>query len=96
MENELSRVIDSLPGMVWTALPDGHVDFVNQRWSEYTGLSAEAAYGRGWQTTIHPQTCRSCSTAGNPFWHPASQVRWTRVSHAPMGSIAGSNSVFVP
>src|SRR6266851_393919 len=54
MDNELSRVIDSLPGMVWTALPDGHLDFVNQRWSEYTGLSAEAAYGRGWQTMIHP------------------------------------------
>jgi signal transduction histidine kinase len=24
MENELSRVIDALPGLIWTALPDGH------------------------------------------------------------------------
>jgi PAS domain S-box-containing protein len=32
MENELSRVVDMLPGLVWTALPDGPVDCLNQRW----------------------------------------------------------------
>ena len=45
MENDLSRVVDALPGLVWTALPDGHIDFLNQRWCEYTGLSVEEAYG---------------------------------------------------
>src|ERR1700733_647709 len=55
MENELSRVVDTLPGLVWTALPDGHVDFVNQRWREYTGLSAVEACGGGWQTAINPE-----------------------------------------
>lgn len=30
MENELSRVVDALPGLVWTALPNGHIDFVNR------------------------------------------------------------------
>jgi PAS domain S-box-containing protein len=54
MENELSRVVDRLPGLVWTALPDGHADFLNQRWCEYTGLSVAEACGRGWQTAIHP------------------------------------------
>jgi PAS domain S-box-containing protein len=55
MENDLSRVIDALPGLVWTALPDGHIDFLNQRWSEYAGLSMEEASGRGWLTAIHPE-----------------------------------------
>ncbi len=55
MENELSCVVDALPGLVWTALPDGRVDFVNQRWCEYTGLDAERALGLGWQATIHPE-----------------------------------------
>ena len=55
MENELSRVVDALPGLVWTALPDGHVDFLNQRWCEYTGLSIDEAYGRGWQTADPPR-----------------------------------------
>ena len=39
MEIDLGRVLDALPAMVWTALPDGHIDFVNRRWSEYTGLA---------------------------------------------------------
>jgi PAS domain S-box-containing protein len=44
---------DALPGLVWTALPDGHIDFVNQRWCEYTGLSAADARGRGWLAAVH-------------------------------------------
>src|SRR6266851_3061585 len=55
MENDLSRVVDALPGLVWTAIPDGHVDFLNQRWCEYTGLRIDEAYGRGWQAAIHPE-----------------------------------------
>jgi len=53
MENDLNRVVDLLPGLVWTALPDGQVDFLNQRWCEYTGLSVAEACGEGWRTAIH-------------------------------------------
>lgn len=55
MEVDLRRVVDALPGLVWTALPDGYIDFLNLRWSEYTGLDAEAAFGQGWQTVVHPE-----------------------------------------
>src|SRR6267154_5977098 len=54
MEIELRRIVDALPGLVWTARLDGHIDFLNQRWCEYSGLSVDEAYGRGWQTAIHP------------------------------------------
>ena len=54
MELELSHLIDALPGLVWTALPDGRAEFINQRWSDYTGLSREQASGHGWLCTIHP------------------------------------------
>jgi PAS domain S-box-containing protein len=40
-ENRLRLIIDTLPTMVWTLEPDGAVDFVNQRWMDYTGLSLE-------------------------------------------------------
>ncbi len=53
MKNKLSRVVDALPGLVWTALPDGRIDFLNKRWCEYTGLNAEEACGQGWETAIH-------------------------------------------
>jgi PAS domain S-box-containing protein len=54
VQNELRRVVDTLPGPGWTALPDGRIEFVNQRWCECTGLGIEQARGSGWQTAIHP------------------------------------------
>jgi PAS domain S-box-containing protein len=59
MESELSRTVDALPGLVWTAFPDGRIEFVNRRWCEYTGLSVEQASGEGWQTAFHPDDRRA-------------------------------------
>jgi len=55
MEDELSRVVDTLPGLVWTALPDGQVDFVNRRWCDYTGLGPDEAHGLGLKAAVHPE-----------------------------------------
>ena len=55
MERELGPVVDAVPGFVWTALPDGQIDFMNHRWSEYTGQAADTSHGRGWQAAIHPE-----------------------------------------
>ena len=54
MENELSRVVDALPGLVWTALPDGRFDLLNRRWCEYTGMKLAEACDCGWQSAVHP------------------------------------------
>nr|WP_294522189.1 PAS domain-containing protein [uncultured Rhodopila sp.] len=53
METEFCFV-DALPGLVWSALDDGHFDFVNQRWCEYTGLGVNESLGRGWRDAVHP------------------------------------------
>jgi len=55
MKNELSSVVDALPGLVWTALPDGQVEFVSRQWREYTGLSLQDSCGDGWQMAIHQE-----------------------------------------
>src|SRR5580692_1598475 len=55
MESELARVVDVLPGLVWTALPNGYIDFLNRRWCEYTGLGFAEVCGEGWQAAIHPE-----------------------------------------
>src|SRR5260370_1313149 len=47
-------VVDTIPTLAWSAGPDGSADFFNQRWLDYTGLSAEQALGSGWQVAIHP------------------------------------------
>jgi PAS domain S-box-containing protein len=42
-EDRIRLVIDTIPTMAWSLRPDGVLDFVNQRWLDYTGLSfAEA------------------------------------------------------
>jgi PAS domain S-box-containing protein len=39
---------------MWSASPDGVVDFVNQGWQEFTGLPPEGGLGRNWESLLHP------------------------------------------
>jgi len=48
-------VIDTIPTLAWSILPDGSNEFLNKRWHEYTGLSADESHGSGWQVAIHPE-----------------------------------------
>jgi PAS domain S-box-containing protein len=59
LQGELSDIVDALPGLVWTVLPTGVVDFVNRRWCEFTGLRADDAHGTGWQAAVHPDDVSS-------------------------------------
>ena len=52
-EDSLRMVIDTIPVMAWSVLPDGAVDFLNQRWLEYTGLSLKEAIDEPTRT-VHP------------------------------------------
>jgi PAS domain S-box-containing protein len=51
----LSEQINTMPVLAWSALGNGDVDFFNQRWLEYTGLTTEQAKGWGWADAFHPQ-----------------------------------------
>lgn len=48
------QLLDVLPQIAWTNLPTGEVNFYNQKWFEYTGLSLEQTRGAGWQLVVHP------------------------------------------
>jgi PAS domain S-box-containing protein len=54
-ELSLHGLVDTIPGLVWSALPDGDVEFCNQRWLDYTGMSFNEIKGWGWAAAIHPQ-----------------------------------------
>ena len=45
--------LDAIPTLTWSAHPDGSAEFLNRRWLEYTGLSAEEALGWGWTAAVH-------------------------------------------
>jgi PAS domain S-box-containing protein len=53
-EKELRDVVNAVPAFVWTTLPDGAVDFVNEHWLEFTGLSPQDALGWNWEAALHP------------------------------------------
>ena len=52
-KRELRLAIDTLPALAWSALPDGSVDFINQRWKEI-GLSLADLRGSEWIKVVHP------------------------------------------
>jgi PAS domain S-box-containing protein len=45
---------EAIPQLVWTARPDGYVDYYNQRWFEYTGLGLAETEGSRWHDVMHP------------------------------------------
>jgi PAS domain S-box-containing protein len=51
---DFERALNLIPGLVWSSLPDGFIDFLNDRWLEYTGLALGDAQGWGWAAAIHP------------------------------------------
>lgn len=53
-EERFRQVIDSMPQLVWAALPDGYHDLYNKQWFEYTGLSYEDTKGEGWNAVFNP------------------------------------------
>ena len=59
MEVKLGRVFDSMPAMVWSALPDGTIDYLNRRWFTYTGVRATEAEQWDWTAVIHPEDMRA-------------------------------------
>jgi len=57
------EVADALPTMIFTAHPNGRVEFVNRRWVESTGYDADAALGEAWMSIIHPDDLQKAKSA---------------------------------
>jgi PAS domain S-box-containing protein len=51
---DLNRIIDAIPVMAWSTLPDGTADFFNEHFLSFLGITAEAAHGWGWTASLHP------------------------------------------
>jgi len=45
---------DNIPQMSWTNLPNGDVNFYNQQWYKYTGLTFSETRDSGWKAIVHP------------------------------------------
>ena len=70
----LQLIIDSTPALIHSGPPDGRLDFFNQYWLNFVGLSLEHLLGWKWTASIHPEdveafveNCRAALEAGEPF-----------------------------
>jgi diguanylate cyclase (GGDEF)-like protein/PAS domain S-box-containing protein len=51
---------NAVPQIVWTASPDGWLDYYNDHWVAYTGMSVEQTQGWGWAPVLHPDDVQRC------------------------------------
>jgi PAS domain S-box-containing protein len=73
-EGRIRQIIDTIPAHAWSALPDGSVDFVNQRFVDFTGRPIGELLRWGWGSTCHPDDLpryldlwRAALAAGEPM-----------------------------
>jgi PAS domain S-box-containing protein len=97
-ELNLRQMTETIPEMLWSATPDGAIDYCNARFLNYTGFSPEEVMGDGWRRTIHPEDAdrvapvwMACVTTGAPYrvevrtFHCADRTyRWCAVSALPL------------
>ena len=59
-ESRLRALIEAIPQQVWTAKPDGALDYVSQRVVEYFGRTFEDMIGWGWEQVLHSDDLPEC------------------------------------
>ena len=102
-EKQLRDVIETIPTFVWTALPDGSIDFANRHWEEYSDLSSELTAGSGWEAAVHSEDLkrnaekwRASTATGEPFENEVrfrradGEYRWFLVRAVPMRDTRGN------
>jgi PAS domain S-box-containing protein len=62
-ERDLSLIIETIPGLVWCATPDGQLDYLNRRILDYTGTTLEAFGQSSWTHVLHPGDVEAVSCA---------------------------------
>ena len=60
-ERRFRSAIEAIPQIVWTAGPDGAIDYYNRRWYDYTGMTYDQTSGWGWHLVIHANDLRLCN-----------------------------------
>lgn len=89
-ELQFRTLADAVPQMVWSTRPDGHHDYYNARWYEYTGVPFGSTDGEGWNGMFHQddqarawQQWRHSLATGEPYQieyrlrHHSGEYRWT-------------------
>ena len=73
-EERLRFMAESMPQKIFTAKPNGQVDYFNQQWMEFASPGFEDIYHWSWKQLVHPDDCegtigawRHAVETGEPF-----------------------------
>ena len=73
-EQELRTILETIPAFVWTAGPDGALEFLTERWLQRMRHTREEVLGWKWTSMIHPddrdrvvQKWREAIATGHPL-----------------------------
>lgn len=59
-EENFRFLADVMPQIIWTAKPDGNLDYFNRRCYDYTGMTFEQVRDWGWKPVLHPDDLELC------------------------------------
>jgi PAS domain S-box-containing protein len=101
-EQRYRMLAESLPQLVWTALPEGNVDYLGRQWVEFTGVPEADQLGNRWMAQVHPGDIDSLQGAwraaiadGTPFdveyrlRRFDGKFRWFKVRALPFRNASG-------
>jgi PAS domain S-box-containing protein len=73
-ELNLRQITETIPEMLWSATPEGSVDYCNGRLLEFTGFTPAGVQGTGWVKLVHPddvehtiEAWNHCVKTGDPY-----------------------------
>ncbi|MFO1074304.1 MAG: PAS domain S-box protein [Geminicoccaceae bacterium] len=73
-ETRFRAIAETMPQFVWSSLADGTIDYCNERWHRFTGMSLDASHGQGWIAALHAEDrapalahWQHCVTAGTDY-----------------------------
>lgn len=59
-QQRFRQLADAMPQIVWTAQPDGVLDYMNHTMTEYTGMADGAQFDQRWTTAVHAEDIERC------------------------------------
>ncbi|MBE9224605.1 PAS domain S-box protein [Phormidium sp. LEGE 05292] len=68
-EQRYANLASVIPVGVYRSDTQGYINYVNRRWCELSGLSAEQAMGKGWENVVHPEDRDRINTAWEESVH---------------------------
>jgi PAS domain S-box-containing protein len=101
-EDHYRTLIESLPHLFWTSLPDGSWDYLSPQWVNYTGVAAREQLGDAWSLRLHAedrprvQAEWLASMKGNRLFEADFRIRrvdgayrWFRARALPLRNLRG-------